>query len=145
MSGFAFAYRLHGGAATHRSLIINDGYTVSEGELVCASTNGTINVATSANGPAQIWGVCTGTVAETSASYADVIIDEDAIYAVDDSTARYAGDTLSLDSSQGLVTAVASNDGSLLVVANTATTDPTYVMIRQGKHVFNTTTGSRLV
>jgi hypothetical protein len=147
--GFRFVGRLYGGAPTIRTLKLKDGEEVETGDMVAASTEGTIAVATSAKGYTDMWGAVTEIVAESSASYCQVVTDPDAIYEIVDATARYAGDTCDIDASGSvLITATASNDGRLIVVANSGSDYATQVMIANGYHVLThawaVTTGSRV-
>lgn len=144
--GFKFRYRLSGNAPTIRNLQLKDGETVDEGDMVAASTSGTIATASSDTATALL-GVATGTQAESSASYVEVIVDDDAVYGVADANARYVGDTLTLLASGCQVgTPAASNDGILLVVETSASTEETRVRIIPEFHLFTRTSdnGSRV-
>lgn len=144
---FSFRYKLGGGAPTHRLMKLKDGESVDIGDMVAASTSGTIAVATSAAGTTQMWGIATGTQAEASGSYVYVITDADAVYGVSDATARYPGDTLTIDSTGGAVVApAASNDGLLEVVTVSASYEETLVKILGHYHVLThiNTAGSRI-
>ena len=147
--GFRYVGRLYGGNPTIRRLKIKDGDEVSIGEMVAASTEGTVSVATSAKGYLDMWGVATAEVTESSASYVEVVTDPDAIYEIVDAEIRYAGDTCDIDASGcTLITATASNDGRLIVVKNSGSDYMTQVMIMNGYHVlthaYAVTTGSRV-
>lgn len=136
MSGFSFRYTLSGAAPAYGYMMLKDGESITEGMLVAASTSGTIAPATSAAGTTDLWGVATGTQAESAGSYVYVITNEDAVYAVSDASARYPGDTLSICSdSLTVCTAVASNSGNLVVVANSASTEETLFRIAPNCHV----------
>jgi len=144
---FSFRYKIGGGAPTIRSMMLKDGESVDIGDMVAASTAGTIAVATSAAGTTAMWGVATGTQAESSGSYVYVITDPDAVYGVTDATARYNGDTLTIDSTGGAVVApAASQDGILQVVANSASYEETLVRIHSELHALTRlkTAGSRI-
>jgi hypothetical protein len=136
MSGFSFRYTLSGAAPSYAYKMLKDGESITEGMLVAASTEGTIAPATSAAGTTDLWGVATGTQAESAGSYVYVITNEDAVYAVSDASARYPGDTLSICSdSLTVCTAVASTSGNLVVVATSASTEETLFRIVPNCHV----------
>jgi hypothetical protein len=119
-------------------MTLKDGESITEGMMVCASTSGTIAPASSAAGPTNLWGVATGTQAESSGSYVYVITNPDAVYGISDANARYGGDTLSIcNGSLTVITAVASNSGNLVVVANSGSTEETLVKIVTNCHVTN--------
>lgn len=138
MSGFRFAGTEFGAAPAISLKMLKDGETVSLGQMVCASTAGTIAPASSAAGPTNLWGVAQEAMAESSGSYVYVITDPEARYYVSDANARYPGDTLSIcDGGLTVVTAVGSTLGSLEVVAISDSTQETLVKIVNGCHVLN--------
>jgi len=147
--GFRYVRRLYGDNPTIQRFKLKDGEDVSIGEMVAASTEGTIAIATSAKGYAAMWGVATAEQAEASGSYVEVVTDPDAVYEIVDATLRYAGDTCDIDASGScLITATASNNGRLIVVKNSGSDYATQVIIANGYHALTrawaVTTGSRV-
>lgn len=139
--GFRYRGRLHGDSnhptimelyskntATHTKgdLVMLDGVT---GEILIAATNSKV-----------ILGVVNATVAATdSTTKVSVTVDEDAIYGVYDASARHINAPLDIAGATGAMTVAADSNHDLLVIAESAATEETLVMITHGAHPLNVT------
>lgn len=134
--GFRFAYRLSGGAPTIQEFVFKDTETITKGDLVNIES-GQADLA--ATNDTTLAGVALETVAGTTAvSKIRVITDADAVYAVDDSTAREAGATLDITGNTGAQTVTNSSNVDVICVAKSSATEPTLVQIAHGEHFLRT-------
>lgn len=131
--GFQFAYRMAGSAPTIITLPVKAGAVISMGELVNIESGEADGAATA---DAALCGIALHAADNSSgaggAINVDVIIDPDAVYAVDDANARLAGATLDI-ASGGLGVTTTSN-ADLVVVAPSAATEQTLVRIVRAQH-----------
>src|SRR5688572_19640841 len=92
--GFKYMGRLSGGTATVQTLYFKDTETLTKGDLVNLES-GEVDLA--ATNDTAILGIVLETKAGTdSTTQIEVIVDDDAIYAVYDANARNAGATLDI-------------------------------------------------
>lgn len=132
MSGFHFAYRLSGGAPTIQSFTIADA-AFAVGDLVNLESSEIDLAAT--NDTALVGGVVQSiTGGTTSTDRVEVVTDDDAVYATDDSTARSAGDTLDISGATGAQAVAASTNADLVVVADSTAGQQTLVRIVPSSH-----------
>lgn len=135
--GFEFAYRLCGAGPTIVNLLCKDTETLSKGDLVTLES-GEVDLA--ATDDAGIIGVCLKTADGTdSTTRFPVIIDEDAVYAVDDANARMVGDKLDIAGTTGAMTVATDSNHDLVVVAESTASERTLVRIIHGAHPFSIT------
>lgn len=132
MAGFRFAYRLSGGAPTIQEIITADTTTYYKGDLVNLESGEADHAATN---DTAILGAVIETMSGTdSTTKALVITDLDAVYEVDDSSARAIGATLDLSTTPGAYGVTTSNNADVVVVADSAANAPTYVKVTTGNH-----------
>jgi uncharacterized protein YbcI len=94
MPGFRFRYRLSGGRATLESFTATNSASLVRGDMISDGSGG---VALGATGDTAFVGAAQETPdAHPSTTSVKVIIDADAVYAVDDRHDRLKGDTLDL-------------------------------------------------
>lgn len=128
--GFTFAYRLSGAAPTIVDIPLKASSVLVAGSFVNLES-GTLDEA--ATNDTALVGIALQT--KTYAAATDtvpVIIDPDAVYSIVDANARAAGATLDI-ASDGSTIATSSNT-DLVVVAPSAATEPTLVMIIRTSH-----------
>jgi hypothetical protein len=112
---------------TKGDLLILDGVT---GEVALGATNSKLFV-----------GICNQTVsAIDSTTDVEVIVDEDAYYAVYDASARHINAPLDVAGATGAMTVAADSNHDLLVIAESSAVEETLVMIMHGAHFANVTT-----
>jgi hypothetical protein len=135
MAGFTFAFRESGGAPTIVDLLFKDTETLTKGDMANLET-GEVDLAATAD--ANLLGVVLETKAGTdSTTRIKVIIDEDAVYSVVDSTARLLGATLDIAGTTGAQTIATSSNKEFVVARESSATEPTLVKFNTGKHAFN--------
>ena len=131
-TGFKFAYRLCGQPPTHCRYVFKDTETLSIGDLVNLES-GTADLA--ATNDSGMCGVAQQTKAGiTAVSEIEVINDWDAVYAVYDAVARYAGEKLDIAGATGAMTVATDSNHDVIVVSNSSAVELTYVMIIEGEH-----------
>ena len=111
-----------------RRFRFKDAEAVAAGDMV-RFDGGNVRLATT--GDAALLGAA---VEQSAANYVDVVVDGDAVYAVDDGEQRDAGATLDLTGRSGAQGVVASANEEFEVVAACAAADATLVRIRFHKH-----------
>lgn len=129
--GFRFAYRESGGTPTIRKPYFGSSITITKGDFVSIES-GLADLG--ASDDATLAGVALETVAGTTAKQIAVIVDRDAVYAVDDATARKAGTVLDITGTTGAQTLASDSHHDVIVVADSSATQPTLVKIIEGAH-----------
>lgn len=133
-AGFKFEYCMHGGAPWIMTLTIKDTETLTKGDMVEIDT-GEIDLA--ATGDDNIIGIVLETKAGTdSTTTYEVIVDPQAVYSVYDASARLLGATLDIAGATGAQTIATSSNKEFVVVAPSAATERTLVMINRDIHPF---------
>lgn len=134
-TGFAFRYRLSGGAPTLQVVKSKDTETLSAGDMLNLET-GEVDLGAAAD--ANFVGVCTQTVAAVdSTTDIEFIADADAVYGVADANARLKGATLDIAGTTGAQTVATSSGKEFVVVAPSSASEETLVRFNVGKHVDN--------
>lgn len=138
--GFRYRGRLSGGSPTIQSFVAKSAATYHKGDLLSLSS-GEAEIA--ATDDKAILGVCNETKVcdgvATTGTQIEVITDEDAIYGVYDANARLMGAHLDVSGATGAMTVAADTNHDLKVIANSAATEETLVMVSHGAHVLNVT------
>jgi uncharacterized protein YbcI len=133
VSGFRFRYRLRGGPPTVQHAAVDLGASVNEGDLL-AFDGGALRPATP--GDRTFVGLVLRAVTRGSRhAEAAVVINEDAVYAVDDPYERVVGDLLSLEGSSGAQGVAARPGSELVVVAGSGADEETLLQISPHHHV----------
>jgi hypothetical protein len=125
--GFKWYGGLNSGEPVIRKFRVKSGETIVEG-MLCSLDTGEIDMAAtndSASGGVAVEGAAAG-------EWVHVITNPDAIYSVVDANARVAGATL--DIATGAMGVAASSSVDFVVVAPSAATEPTLVVIASGEH-----------
>lgn len=132
MAGFAFRYRLSGGAPTIQKIVAADT-AYKAGDMVNLET-GQADLAATAD--ANLLGVVLGTYSGLTAgtSEIDVITDGDAVYGVADANARAIGATLDIAGATGAQGVAASTNKEFVVVADSTASQETLVKINADAH-----------
>ena len=134
-AGFKYRYRLDGGEPTIQTLVFKDTETITKGDLVTLETGVADPTVSDDDG---ILGVALETKAGTTAvSTIKVITDYDAVYGVYDATARAMGTVLDVTGLTGAMTLAADVHHDVIVVAPSAATEETLVVIVHGAHWSN--------
>lgn len=138
---FQFRYRLNGGAPTVQQIAAGTaGLTLKRGDLVLKDTNGEASLGVAGSG--SFLGVVLADYSglTQTTSLISVITDPDAVYEVNDGTARKLGATLDLGGTGSGVQGVTTSSGKEFVVVATkgSATDKTLVRFNTGKHLLNT-------
>lgn len=128
--GFALAYRMAGGAPTIYDLPVKASEEIAPGQLV-GLTGGFVHPALSEVVMAGL-ALNAATGDGTTSVTVKVIVDPDAVYAVDDANARLAGATL--DIAAGGMGVAASVNADLIVVAPSSAAERTLVRIARASH-----------
>lgn len=130
---FQFAYKLSGSAPTMITLPVKASAVISAGELVNIESGTADGAATT---DAALCGIALHDADNTGGSAGDisvrVIIDPDAVYAIEDANARLAGATL--DIASGGLGVTTSSNADLVVVAPSSATERTLVKIVSTQH-----------
>jgi hypothetical protein len=135
MAGFAFRYRLSGGAPTIQDFLFKDTETITKGDMVNLES-GQLDLG--ATGDTGFLGVALETKAGTSAvSRMTCITDSDAVYAVVDANARLMGATLDIAGATGAQTVATSSNKEFVCATESSATEETLVMFNTGKHLKN--------
>lgn len=134
-NGFRFRFRESGGAPSIVDLLFKDTETLTKGDLVNLET-GEVDLLATADTNAL--GVVLETKAGTdSTTRIKVIIDADAVYAVDDANARLLGAPLDVAGTTGAQTVATSSNKNFVVARESSATEETLVKFNVGKHAFN--------
>jgi uncharacterized protein YbcI len=142
LPGFEFRYRLNGEQPRIRRLRFKSTETLSNGDMLNLESG---QVDLGASGDDHLVGVAQQTKAGTGeTTYIEVIVDGDAVYAVQDGSARVKGVTLDLTGATGMQGVVEALDGGLEVVVDCGAAEETLVRIRVGHHGETTPSGGRL-
>ncbi len=130
--GFRPAYRLSGAAFTVQEAVFQDSETITKGDMVSLES-GLADLG--ASDDATLAGAAVETVVGTTAvSKIRFISDRDAVYAVDDATARKNGAILDLTGATGAQTVTTDANHDFIVVADSSATEPTLVTFVEGAH-----------
>ena len=129
-TGFEYRYLMGGGSPTIKDVVVADAEVLAKGVLVNLET-GELDLAVTDDA------ALVGAVVEACDNTADglsckVIVNRNAVYAVDDANARLIGATL--DIAAGALTVGASSNVDLIVVETSTATEETLVMIAPGEH-----------
>ena len=131
MDGFDYRYRLGGGAPTVREFATGNG-GVRAGDIV-NFRDGSVDRAVT--GDTELIGAARDvSTRDGGARTVTVVIDADAVYAVEDRHARLRGATLDLAESAGAQGVGPSVNAELLVVVDCGADEATLVRISIGKH-----------
>lgn len=140
--GFRYRGRLYGDSdkPTIQNLIAKDTATYHKGDLLSLDgVTGEVTLATTNS--KLIVGLCMETKAcVDSTTPVAVLTDADAIYGVYDASARHMNAPLDIAGATGAMTVAADSNHDILVVAESAATEETLVMIMHGAHPLNVTT-----
>ena len=135
--GFRFRGRLCGALPTEQTHTFKDTETLTKGDLLNLET-GEVDLA--ATDDKLLLGIAQETKAGVdSTTTIQCIVDEDAIYGVYDANARKKGAHLDLAGATGAMTVAADSNHDLMVIADSAATEETLVVISHGAHVNNVT------
>jgi hypothetical protein len=137
--GFRYRGRMCGGPPTIMKLYSKDTVVHTKGDLLMLDgTSGEVLIA--ATDSKVIVGVCNETKScVDSTTQVEVIVDEDAIYGVYDASVRHINAALDISGATGAMTVAADSNHDLLVVAESAATEETLVMVKHGAHFANVT------
>lgn len=137
MAGFQFRYRESGGAPTIQNLLCKDTETLTKGDLANLES-GEVDLAASAD-TALLGGILETQAGTDSTTRFQVIVDDDAVYAVDDANARLVGATLDISGATGAQTVTTSSNKDVVVAAASSATEPTLVKIHPSRHALSGT------
>ncbi len=131
-AGFKFMYRLCGAEPTIQTFKFKDTETLTKGDIVNLES-GEVDLAVT--GDTATVGIALQTLAGTdSTTDIEVIVDDDAVYAVYDANARNAGAQLDLTGATGAQTVTTDSNHNFIVVANSTADQWTLVRINPAKH-----------
>lgn len=134
-AGFKFQYRLSGDEPTIQTFKFKDTETLTKGDMLNVES-GEVDLAVT--GDTAFIGVAVNTKAGTdSTTDMEVIVDDDAVYAVYDANARNAGALLDLTGTTGAQTIAADSNHNFIVVANSTAAQWTLVRINPSKHALH--------
>lgn len=132
-AGFKFMYRLGGGEPTVQTFKFKDTETLTKGDMLNVES-GEVDLA--ATNDTAFVGIALNTKAGVdSTTEIEVIVDDDAVYAVYDANIRLIGATLDIAGATGAQTVAASSNADFMVVANSTATEWTLVRIKAANHV----------
>jgi uncharacterized protein YbcI len=133
VSGFRFRYRLRGGPPTVHHAAVDLTASVNQGDLLALDGDA---LRPAEPGDATFVGLALGEVTRGS-SHAEVsvIVNEDAVYAVDDPFERAEGEQLAVDGPSGTQGIAARPGSELLVVVSCSAEEETLVRISAQHHV----------
>lgn len=133
-AGFKFEFCMHGNPPWIMKLLCKDTETLTKGDMANLES-GEIDLA--ATGDAGLLGIILETKAGVdSTTVFEVIVDPQAVYSVYDANARAAGATLDIAGATGAQTVTASSNKEFVVIAPSAATERTLVMINRDAHPF---------
>jgi hypothetical protein len=135
MSGFSYRYRLAGGAPTIQSLLFAAEEQLTTGDILLASSGAAKLGATAGS---KFLGAAQNTKKGKTTDTIEAIVDNDAVYGVEDANARKIGDTLDLAGATGAQKVTASSNKEFVVVAESTASEETLVRFNVGKHLYNT-------
>lgn len=130
--GFHFAYRLSGDVPTIQDIVVADAAFVKGDMVNLESGQADLGVTTDTNFLGAVQETKSGMT--TGTDTIKVIVDADAVYAVYDANARVKGATLDISGATGAQTVAATSNKEFVVVADSASDEPTYVRFNVGKH-----------
>lgn len=134
-AGFKYMGRLCGEPATVQTFYFKDTETLHQGDLVNLESGEVDLAATNDTG---FLGIALETKAGTdSTTQIEVIVDDDAIYAVYDANVRAAGATLDIAGATGAMTVATNSNADVLVIANSTADQPTLVRIIPANHAYH--------
>jgi len=132
MPGFTFRYRLSGERATLKSFTVKSTATLIRGDMV-NDEDGHADLG--ATGDTAFVGAAQATLGgTTSMTSISVIVDADAVYAVDDGHARLKGDTLDLAGVSGAQGIGASLNMDFVVDVDSSPSEETLVRFNGARH-----------
>jgi hypothetical protein len=132
-AGFKFMYRLSGAEPTVQTFKFKDTETLTKGDMLNVET-GEVDLA--ATNDTAFVGIALETKAGVdSTTEIEVIVDDDAVYAVYDANIRLIGATLDISGATGAQTVAASSNADFMVVANSTAAEWTLVRIKAANHV----------
>ena len=132
MPGFTFRYRLSGGRATLKSVTVKNTAILVRGDMVNEKDGG---FELGATGDAAFVGAAQETLdGHGSTTSIRVIVDADAVYAVDDGHDRLKGDTLDLAGLSGAQGVAASVNMDLIVDVDSKANEETLVRFNGAAH-----------
>jgi hypothetical protein len=135
VSGFEFMYRLCGAGPTIKQVLVNGTLTVHKGDFVTLAGG---SIGPSATGDHNILGLCIGDGNGTTVPRVPVIVDPDAVFAVEDASARVLGACLDLDGATGAQTVTTASNDEFVVVEDKNAGEKTKVRVNVGVHHYNT-------
>lgn len=122
-NGFVFAYSLSGTAPIIERIPAKDTVVLSKGEMGNLESG---EIDSGAAADTTLAGVCVEDCDNTDdGEYVHVIVNEDAVYSVEDNNARAKGATLDLAS--GAMSVTTSSSATLIVVESSSATERTLV------------------
>ncbi len=137
MAGFHFRFRESGSAPTVRTVTAKDNETLTKGDLLNLES-GEADLA--ASGDTRLLGGCLETKTHTdSTTQTEVVVDDDAVYGVEDANARKLGDTLDITGATGAQTVTTSSNKDVVVVADSSATEETLVRTNPNRHALSGT------
>jgi uncharacterized protein YbcI len=132
MPGFTFRYRLSGDRATIKRLTVRNTATLIRGDMV-NDDGGHVDLG--ATGDTAFVGAAQGTLdGHASTTSITVIVDADAVYAVDDGHDRLKGDTLDLAGVSGAQGVGGSVNTDFLVDVDSSANEETLVRFNGARH-----------
>jgi uncharacterized protein YbcI len=132
MPGFTFRYRLSGHRATIKSFTVKNTATLFPGDVVC-DEGGQVDLG--ATGDTAFVGVAQEALdGHASTTPITVIVDADAVYAVDDGHDRLKGDKLDLVGISGAQGVGASVNADFVVDVDSSAHDETLVRFNGARH-----------
>jgi uncharacterized protein YbcI len=132
MPGFTFRYRLGGKPPTIEGFPFKTSRTLSRGDLLNLRDGG---VELGRTGDTALIGAAVETIdGEAATTSIGVIVDADAVYAVEDRTIRLKGATVDLHGLTGAQGVSASHNDELVVDVDSGADDETLVLINSSRH-----------
>jgi uncharacterized protein YbcI len=132
MPGFTFRYRLCGERATLKSFTVKSTATLIRGDMV---NDEGVHVELGATGDTALVGAAQETLdGHASMTSISVIVDTDAVYAVEDAHARLKGDTLDLAGLSGAQGIGASVNMDFVVDVDSSPSEETLVRFNRARH-----------
>ena len=123
MAGFTWAYNLHGGSPIVRDQTVANTVVLSKNEMVNLETG---ELTTAVTADTALYGIAAEDCDNTDDGLScAVIINEDAVYSVEDNNARLAGATL--DIATGALGVDGTSNADLIVVEDSTAIERTLV------------------
>lgn len=130
--GFKFMYRMCGEEPTIQHFLFKDTETLTKGDFINVESGYADLAAT--NDVAFVGAALETQAGTTHVTQIEVIVDDDAVYAVYDANARSIGDTLDISGATGAQTVTTTSNADLVVVANSTADQLTLVRIIPANH-----------